>query len=38
MKLVTVHIPSVSRYILPLSSKYSTQQPVLKDPQSTLSP
>jgi hypothetical protein len=34
MKLLTVQLSPFSRYFIPLRSKYSPQQPVLKHPQS----
>jgi hypothetical protein len=38
MKLPIVQLSSVSRYFIPLRSKYSPQHPVLKHPQSMLFP
>jgi hypothetical protein len=38
MKLLTVQLSPFSRHLIPLWSKYSSQNPVLKHPQSMLFP
>jgi hypothetical protein len=38
MKLLTVQLPPFSRHLIPLRSKYSSQNPVLKHPQFMLFP
>jgi hypothetical protein len=38
MKLLTMQFPPISRHIIPLRSKYSPQQPVLKHSQSVFLP
>jgi hypothetical protein len=36
MKFLNVQLPPFSRHLIPLRSKYSSQNPVLKHPQSIL--
>jgi hypothetical protein len=38
MKFLIVQLPPLSRHLIPLRSKYSSQNPVLKHPQSMLFP
>jgi hypothetical protein len=38
MKFLIVQLPPFSRHLIPLMSKYFSQNPVLKHPQSTLFP
>jgi hypothetical protein len=38
MKFLIVQLPPFSRHLIPLRSKHSSQNPVLKHPQSVLFP